>query len=73
MERISFGFPWRDFAHAVEGAYQLGSELVQFASVGFGESFEGVMAGGGELENDEAMIGVGLEALNEAGFGATLA
>jgi hypothetical protein len=61
------------FANSVEGADEFGSQVVQFAGVGFGEAFKRAFSGRGELEDDEAMVGVGLEALDEACFSASFA
>ena len=41
--------------------------------MGFGESLKGAVAGAGELKNYVAMVGVGLQALDEAGLGTALA
>jgi len=65
--------PWRRLADAVEGANKLWSQFIQLASVGIGETRECLLSSCGEPENDETMVGIGLQALDEASLGAALA
>jgi hypothetical protein len=66
-------FPGSEFTDAVESTDEFWSEFLQLAGVGFGESFESAFSRRRQFENDEAMIGVGLKALDKAGIGAALA